>query len=117
MNKNATVELAKRAIRLTRDAGIYPNTTFIFGYPGETPQTIQETIDFKKEMGIHCGSFFATPYPGTPLYQQVRSRIEDEAAFIRKLGNASEFSINLTQFDDAELFQLKRAMDENQDVI
>ena len=117
MNKKATIDQAKTAIRNTRKVGIYPNTTFIFGYPGETIETIQETIDFKKELNIECGSFFATPYPGTLLYRQVRSRIKDEEAFTRKLGNATEFSINLTEFDNDILFQLKEAMDANREVI
>ncbi|MEW6667481.1 MAG: radical SAM protein [Thermodesulfobacteriota bacterium] len=116
MNKKARVAQAREAIRNTRKAGIYPNTTFIFGYPGETLETIQETIDFKKEMGIECGSFFATPYPGTPLYEQIRCRIRDEEEFILSLGNATEFTINLTGFSDNELFRLKRMMDGNQDV-
>jgi anaerobic magnesium-protoporphyrin IX monomethyl ester cyclase len=117
MNKRATVKQAKQAIIHTRNTGIYPNTTFIFGYPGETIESIQETIDFKKEMGIECGSFFATPYPGAPLYKQIRPFIKNEKAFIRSLGNATEFSINLTDFDDKTLFKLKKAMDENRDVV
>jgi len=117
MNKRAIVEQAKQAIIHTRDAGIYPNTTFIFGYPGETEHTVQQTIDFKKEMGIECGSFFATPYPGAPLYKQIRPLLKNEKAFIRSLGNATEFSINLTDFDDETLFKLKKAMDENRDVV
>ena len=117
MNKEAKVEQAKQAVIETRKAGIYPNTTFIFGYPGEDRRTIQETIEFKRELGIECGSFFATPYPGSPLYRQVRDRIEDEEAYISSLGNATEFSVNLTDFDDETLFGLKKAMDQNRDVI
>ncbi len=117
MNKKANVDRAKRAIAHTRKAGIYPNTTFIFGYPGETEETIQETIDFKREMGIECGSFFATPYPCTPLYERARSRIPDEELFIQSLNNATDFSINLTEFDDDTLFHLKESMDANRNVI
>lgn len=117
MNKKASVEQAKTAIRNTRTSGIYPNTTFIFGYPGETAETIQETIDFKREIGIECGSFFATPYPGTPLYKRIRQRIANEEEFIGCLENATEFSVNLTDFDDETLFALKNAMDENRDVL
>ncbi len=116
MNKKASVEQAKEAIKNTRKAGIYPNTTFIFGYLGEALETIQETVEFKREMGIECGSFFATPYPGTPLYSQIHSKIGNEEAFIGRLGNATEFTINLTCFDDKQLFELKEAMDENRDV-
>ena len=117
MNKKASVEQAKTAMQNTRTSGIYPNTTFIFGYPGETAETIQKTIDFKRELGIKCGSFFATPYPGTPLYRKIQDQIKDEDSFIRSLGNATEFTINLTNFDDDTLFALKNAMDENRDVI
>ena len=117
MKKKATVEQAKKAIVETRKAGIYPNTTFIFGYPGETVESIQETIEFKKELGIRCGSFFATPYPETPLYKQVQPRIMDEELFIQSLGNATDFTINLTDFEDKTLFALKSAMDENRDVL
>jgi len=82
MNKRARAEQTREAILNTRKAGISPNTTFIFGYPGETLETIQETIDFKRELAIECRSFFATPYPGTPLYQQFQSKIKDEEGFI-----------------------------------
>ncbi len=51
MNKKAKVEQAKTAIKNTIKAGIYPNTTFIFGYPEETTETIQETVNFKKTAG------------------------------------------------------------------
>ena len=117
MNKKATVKQAKSAIQNTRAAGIFPNTTFIFGYPGETQQTIQETIEFKRDLGIECGSFFATPYPETPLYKQIRKHMDDENDFISSLGNATEFIINLTDFDDFTMLELKQAMDENRNVM
>jgi radical SAM superfamily enzyme YgiQ (UPF0313 family) len=117
MNKRVTVEQAKDAIINTRKAGIFANTTFIFGYPGETRETIQETIDLKRELGIECGSFFATPYPGTPLYEEIKGRIVDEEAFVQSLGNATDFSINLMDFPNEELFRLKEAMDNNEDVM
>jgi len=117
MNKKARVDQAREAIINTRMAGIYPNTTFIFGYPGETIETIQETIVFKRELGIECSSFFATPYPGAPLYEYVHPLISDEEAFIQSLGDATEFTINLTAFPNEEMFRLKRAMDNNRDVV
>ena len=117
MNKKATVLQAKQAIVDTRRAGIFPNTTFMFGYPGENLETIQETVDFKREMELECGSFFATPYPGTYLYEQVQGQIRDEEDFVKSLGNATEFTVNLTGFPDDELFRLKKAMDGNEDVI
>lgn len=116
MNKKVKIKEAEAAIINTRKAGIYANTTFIFGYPNETHRTVQETIDFKKKLNIQCGSFFATPYPGTSLYDEVKPRIDDEIDYIKKLGDATRFSINLTRFDDHTLFKLKKAMDNNMDI-
>ncbi len=107
MNKKATVEQAKRAIELTREVGITAVATFIFGYPGETRQTIRETVKFCQDINMKKGFFFATPYPGTPLYEQVKSQIGDEDKFIDQLADAGEFVINLTDFSTAEMIGLK----------
>ncbi len=113
MNKKASVKQAKEAIKNTRASGIYPNTTFIFGYPGETVDTICESIEFKKEMEIDCTSFFATPYPGTDLYMHSKLLIQDTEKYIKSLGDATDFCINLTGFDDEMLFYLKKCQDNN----
>ena len=41
MRKFANVDQAKKAIAMTRKAGIYPNLTFIVGMPGESKETIK----------------------------------------------------------------------------
>lgn len=111
MNKKVTVEQAKKAIKLTRSTGLVCGTTFMFGYPGESLETIKETVYFCKQLLISPSFFFTTPYPGTKLYKEVKDRIikkyGDEEKFIEVLGDASEFTINLTDFSDEELFKLK----------
>jgi hypothetical protein len=47
----------------------------------------------------------------------VKGRVKDAEGFIRSLGNATEFTLNLTGLPDPEFFDLKKAMDENRDVI
>jgi radical SAM superfamily enzyme YgiQ (UPF0313 family) len=47
--------------------------TFIVGLPGETKQTIQETIQFAKEVNPHTLQVsLAAAYPGTYLYNQAK---------------------------------------------
>jgi p-methyltransferase len=46
MNKAATVEQYERGIRMLQQHGILTFGSFIFGFPGETTETVQETIDF-----------------------------------------------------------------------
>ena len=110
MNKKIDVAQAKDAIRRTREHGIFANTTFIYGYPGEDAESIAETLKFKLEMGILVDSFFATPYPGTDLYRETRDRglIPDEHAYVLSLNNAYDFTVNLTDMPDAEFFERKQ---------
>jgi len=109
MGKNTTVKAAEEAIRATREADIYANTTFIYGYPGEDEKTIQETNDFKERLGIRVTSFYATPYPGTPLFE--RANIRNLEKFVLSLGNATEYSVNLTDFSDYDFHRFKEIND------
>ena len=60
------------ALRNMRDAGIRSFAFFIFGYPGETPATINQTIDYAIALDPDFANFYpAVPYPGTALYDKV----------------------------------------------
>jgi len=67
-----------RARAFTRDAkalGITIHGTFIMGLPGETRETIEETIRFALDIDPHTLQVsLAAPYPGTALYQEARER-------------------------------------------
>jgi radical SAM superfamily enzyme YgiQ (UPF0313 family) len=59
------------AFRNMRDAGIKSFAFFIFGYPGETVGTIEQTIDYAIELEPDFANFYpAVPYPGTALYDK-----------------------------------------------
>jgi radical SAM superfamily enzyme YgiQ (UPF0313 family) len=59
------------AIRNMRDAGIRSFAFFIFGYPGESLETIEHTIDYAIELDPDFANFYpAVPYPGTELYNK-----------------------------------------------
>jgi len=69
--KNATVERARQAVLMTKRAGIKVWGYFIIGLPGETPETIKQTSRFARSLPLDMVNFsVATPYPGTPFYQQ-----------------------------------------------
>ncbi len=110
MNKMATKEMAHKAMIAARRAGIFANPSFMIGYPGETPQSIEETVRFCEELGIATEFFFTTAYPGTPLYEQARAagKIPDEDAYFESLGEMSQnLLINFTDMSDEELRRLK----------
>ena len=110
IKKGVTVEQASQAIKLTRKIGMPDWMSFMIGFPEETKEDIEETIKFCIDNDIHLVSiFFVTPYPGTALYEQVKSKglIKNEEEYISQLGDATELTINLTKWNDDELKALR----------
>ena len=71
MVKRLERQKIQTAIDNMRDAGIRSFAFFIFGYPGETPATINQTIDYAIALDPDFANFYpAVPYPGTELYQK-----------------------------------------------
>jgi anaerobic magnesium-protoporphyrin IX monomethyl ester cyclase len=65
-------EQAVQALRWARAAGIKNWGYFIIGLPGETEESIQETIEYSKELPLDIALFhIAAPYPGTPFFYEV----------------------------------------------
>jgi radical SAM superfamily enzyme YgiQ (UPF0313 family) len=66
IRKGTTVEQAREAVALTREAGIIPEGFLMLNFPGETEAEMRRTIRLAFELEL---PFFeivsATPYPGT----------------------------------------------------
>jgi anaerobic magnesium-protoporphyrin IX monomethyl ester cyclase len=74
MRKGTTVEQNAKAIRIAKKAGISVTISIIIGYPGETMDTLQQTLDFIRKTepdDVHMS--LATPYPGIELYDVVKT--------------------------------------------
>jgi radical SAM superfamily enzyme YgiQ (UPF0313 family) len=71
--KKTTRERVMQAVRDTRRAGIMAHGYFLFGFVDETPETIQETIEFAKELDLDSASFAVmVPFPGTAEFKRYR---------------------------------------------
>jgi anaerobic magnesium-protoporphyrin IX monomethyl ester cyclase len=70
--KGYRLEQAPRALQWAHKAGIKNWGYFIIGLPGETVDTIQQTISFAKRLPLDIALFhIAAPYPGTPFFFDV----------------------------------------------
>jgi len=70
IKKGITRQQVVEAVNMCRRAGVLPHASFILGLPGETPQTIRETMDFGdqlKELGLSFGFHLLAPFPGTEI--------------------------------------------------
>ena len=71
IKKGMRIEVAKKFTKDCHELGIKIHVTFILGLPGETKETIEETIKYATEINPHTMQVsLAAPYPGTFLYKQ-----------------------------------------------
>lgn len=71
----ATLERGIEAVEMAREAGLEPNGFFQVGLTGDTPATMQDTIDYARTVRLEtmkCG--MTVPFPGTPMFHQLRSQ-------------------------------------------
>jgi len=73
IKKGTRLDIARQFAKDTRELGIKVHGTFILGMPGETPETIQQTIKYACEVEPETIQIsLAAPYPGTELYRQAQ---------------------------------------------
>jgi hopanoid biosynthesis associated radical SAM protein HpnJ len=73
VKKGMRVDVARRFTKDCHELGIVIHGTFILGLPGETKESIEETIRFASEINPHTIQVsLAAPYPGTFLYRQAQ---------------------------------------------
>ncbi|HEY6457261.1 MAG TPA: hopanoid biosynthesis associated radical SAM protein HpnJ [Steroidobacteraceae bacterium] len=71
IKKGMRIEVARRFTKDCHELGVKIHGTFILGLPGETKETIEETIRFATEINPHTIQVsLAAPYPGTFLHKQ-----------------------------------------------
>lgn len=96
MNRYLPQEKIKQAVKWAKDAGIEVLGFFIFGTPGETEETLQNTIDFAKELKLDFAQFNKlTLLPDTELLREEQK--------IRKVDYWERYSMGEENLDGNEL--------------
>lgn len=112
MNKRMDVANAKLNLRIARNMGFDVQYTLILGYPGESKETVVETVKGVKEVGFPPEQvFFPTPYPGSELYKYAveQGYIKDEEKHLQTLSSHEQRDLlfNFTNLADEELLNVK----------
>lgn len=106
MNKNTKVKQIEDAIRIIRKAGIKATGSILAGYPGETSETLRDTVKFVNGNLLKTSFYCLIPLPGSKIYDDCVSNnwIKNERAYLENVsgqgGDASHIVINLTDMDD-----------------
>jgi radical SAM superfamily enzyme YgiQ (UPF0313 family) len=118
MNKNLKADTIVPVINLSKEIGIKPVIQYMYGYPGETDETIDATIAFFKEIDHPFIASTTTPIPGTKLYQDCLQKglITDQEDYLLRLDSGYNYDnpegklINMTGFTDKEFLAKKRRL-------
>jgi len=114
ISKAITTQQVKKAVDIIKNQGIYLVTYYILGHPGETKETIDDTIRFSAELNTdHIAVGLMVPYPGTRIYEYALSGqmgykllTEDWNQYDKYGGNALE----LTGLPHDELIRMQKKM-------
>jgi radical SAM superfamily enzyme YgiQ (UPF0313 family) len=72
IRKRNTIEQVRKAIEASSRVGLATGAFFIFGSPDETPQEMQQTIDFACSLPLDRAQFtVATPFPGSEMWDWI----------------------------------------------
>ncbi len=75
IQKRATIEQAQEFMARTKEAGLDVHGTFVLGLPGETRDTMEKTIGFAQNLGLHTLQFSAAmPFPGTAYFNYAQEK-------------------------------------------
>jgi len=73
VKKKITLEKIRESVKMAKDAGVNVLASFIFGLPGETRETLLQTMQFAQELDTYYGFHVLAPFPGT----EVREKAEE----------------------------------------
>lgn len=103
LGKKATVELNRRAVELTRRAGLRIFANIMIGLPGETLADLKATRDFMRWAAPEVIGFGQlAPLPGTPLFKRVPEDVRRSLDYGSYAYMEGAHGLNLTAMTDSE---------------
>jgi len=108
IKKGMRVEFARRFTADCHKLGIRIHGTFIVGLPGETRETIEETIRFAQELNPYTIQVsLAAAYPGTALHRDARANgwLRDESGQMVATDGIQVSSLEYPHLGHEEIFE------------
>ncbi|HUG38757.1 MAG TPA: hopanoid biosynthesis associated radical SAM protein HpnJ [Candidatus Limnocylindrales bacterium] len=106
IKKGIRLDVARRFTRDAKSLGLTIHGTFILGLPGETRETIQETIEFARAIDPHTIQVsLAAPYPGTALWEEARRNNWLEAEALVDSAGVQVSALGYPHLSRTEIFQ------------
>ena len=109
LKKGIRVEQIRAAVKMTKEVGLEVYGTFILGCPGDTEETMEETIGLAESLELDVAQFsILTPFPGTETHRMAVSRGLGEGAENREFRYYYSVVANMSEVSDERLLELQR---------
>ncbi|MBU1651387.1 B12-binding domain-containing radical SAM protein, partial [bacterium] len=106
IHKNLNLEKAMQNIAMADKKGFFSGGFFMMGFPTETEEELEKTIQYAKKSKLHTATFLLlTPFPGTEFWDQALA-----AGMKLRKGymNYYEISVNLSKVPSIKLEKMRR---------
>jgi radical SAM superfamily enzyme YgiQ (UPF0313 family) len=114
MNKRVKSEYFAEQVRILNEVGLLSQTSLVFGYPQETPESIRKTLDFCYDLDIYPSSGFLLPMPATGMWEHALEHgfITDQDEYLTRMTERQDVVLNMTQMTDEEMLtEVKEGID------
>lgn len=104
LNKGISMEQAKEGLDSLREAGIISESSFMVGFLHDTRESIDRTLELAKYLNPDIAVFpIVTPWPYTPLYEQMKDRIRvfDYSKYDLLHPIAEPYNMTIQEVDEA----------------
>jgi len=108
IHKGLDLDLLEKNIALMDQAGIFMHGFFMMGFPGETAEDLQATINFARRSRLHTAGFaLLSPFPGTKV-RELAEEMGKKVEFQPEDSSYSRLACNLTALSDQKLLAYRR---------
>jgi anaerobic magnesium-protoporphyrin IX monomethyl ester cyclase len=112
IRKGITAEQIRSAVKICKEVGIIAHASFMVGLPGESKETLMESREFARSLGVFYGYHILTPFPGTTVREDIEkydleiltddwSRYDANSAIVRTSSlTAEEINRFVAEYDE-----------------
>lgn len=110
MRKHLNIPRFLEGVALLGSRGIFTQGFTMLGFPTETEEEMEQTIDTVYHSQLHISTFFTvTPYPNTELYDVAARSVPERLAVIDyENTNYTDITVNLSDVSDERFFAIQR---------
>ncbi|MFP4039443.1 MAG: B12-binding domain-containing radical SAM protein [Desulfosudaceae bacterium] len=110
IGKNLNIEKFLENVRYAVSRGVLANGFAMMGFPTETEQDLQQTIDVSCDSALHTISYFTTtPFPNTRMYSMAKEKFPEKLKSIKYDDmEYAGLTLNLSDVSDETLYYYQR---------